>query len=149
MCWDGPRRTALDEIEDDDLRELARDFLIDQSFRRDIFVRAGTDLDEGAQRRSLLDGAFLLARPAGTPVEYTLATPAGQLNFDNAAARAIVATLAAGPRRLRDIAEQGGVAPTDVIANAMVLCASSQISPGRTGRRRCRGCQRGDFTPPR
>jgi SAM-dependent methyltransferase len=125
-------RAALAGIEDDDLREMARDFLIDQSFRRDIFVRAGTDLDEGAQRRKLLDGAFLLTRPAGTPVEYTLATPAGQLNFDNAAARAIVAALAAGPRRLHDIVEQGGVAPMDVIANAMILCASSQVRPVET-----------------
>jgi SAM-dependent methyltransferase len=122
-------RTALAGIEDDDVRELARDFLIDQCFRRDIFVRAGADLDEHAQRRKLLDSAFLLTRPASTQVAYTLATPAGQLKFDNAAARAIVAALAVGPRRLHDIAEQGGVAPTDVIANAMVLCASSQIRP--------------------
>jgi SAM-dependent methyltransferase len=122
-------RAALGEIEDDDVRELARDFLIDQSFRRDIFVRAGAHLDEHAQRRKLLDGAFLLTRPTSTQVEYTLATPAGQLKFDNVAARAIVAALAVGPRRLHEIAEEGSVTPIDVIANAMVLCASTQIRP--------------------
>jgi SAM-dependent methyltransferase len=121
-------RAALVAIADDDVRELARDFLIDQFFRRDIFVRAGANLDEQAQQRRLLDGTFLLARP-NTQVEYTFATPAGRLAFDNAAARAIVMALAAGPCRLRDIVEQVGVTPMDVIANAMVLCASTQIRP--------------------
>ena len=121
-------RAALVAIADDDVRELARDFLIDQFFRRDIFVRAGANLDEQAQRRRLLDGTFLLARPSAQ-VEYTFATPAGRLAFENAAARAIVMALAAGPCRLRDIAEQGDVTPMDVIANAMVLCASTQIRP--------------------
>ncbi|MGV7216422.1 class I SAM-dependent methyltransferase [Bradyrhizobium sp. UFLA05-112] len=121
-------RAALVAIADDDVRELARDFLIDQFFRRDIFVRAGANLDEQAQQQRLLDGSFLLARP-DTQVEYTFATPAGRLAFDNAAARGIVMALAAGPCRLRDIVEQVGVIPMDVIANAMVLCASTQIRP--------------------
>jgi hypothetical protein len=121
-------RAALVAIADDDVRELARDFLIDQFFRRDIFVRAGANLDDQAQQRRLLDGTFLLARP-NTQVEYTFATPAGRLTFDNAAARAIVMALAGGPCRLRDIVEQAAVTPMDVIANAMVLCASAQIRP--------------------
>jgi SAM-dependent methyltransferase len=121
-------RAALVAIADDDVRELARDFLIDQFFRRDVFVRAGASLDEQAQRRKLLDTTFLLARPS-TQIEYTLATPAGRLTFDNAAAREIVTALAAGPCHLRDIAEQRSVTPIDVIANAMVLCASNQIRP--------------------
>jgi len=37
--------------------------------------------------------------------------------------------LAAGTCRLLDIVEQRGVTPMDVIANAMVLCASAQIRP--------------------
>src|SRR5262249_12349059 len=63
-------RTALAAIADDDARELARDFLIDQFFRRDVFVRAGASLDEQAQRQRLLEGTFLLALPT-TQIEYT------------------------------------------------------------------------------
>ena len=120
-------REALSAIADEDVRELARDFLIDQFFRLDVFVRGADQLDEYEQRQRLLASAFTLTCPA-SKVEYTLHTSAGQLAFDNAAARAIVAALAAGPRALGDVAEQG-VATGDIIANAMVLSASTQIRP--------------------
>src|SRR5215467_14413396 len=96
------------------------------SFRTSCRLRGEMDLPGVIW--GLLDGTFLLARP-NTQVEYIFGTPAGRLTFDNAAARAIVMALAAGPCRLRDIVEQGGVTPMDVIANAMVLCASTQIRP--------------------
>ena len=126
-------RKTLAAISDGNVRELARDFLIDQFFRRDVFVREGKRLDEREQRRRLLANAFALTRGAGE-IEYKLRTPAGNLTFDNAAARAIIAMLAAGPCRLGDIAEQRGVAAEDVVANAMVLCASTQIRPVERGR---------------
>src|SRR4029077_19309995 len=89
-------------IGDEDVRELARDFLVDQFFRRDLFVREGKALDEHGQRQRLLANAFALAREAGK-IEYALRTAAGRLNFDNAAARAIIAGLAAGPCRDRGV----------------------------------------------
>ena len=70
-------REALAVIGDEDV--MARDFLIDQFFRRDVFVREGANLDETAQRRRLLDGTFLLARelsPSG-PTVRRLATGHG------------------------------------------------------------------------
>src|SRR5262249_3675351 len=121
-------REALAAIDDPDIRELARDVLIDQVFRRDLYARQGRRLTEDEQRRRLLAGAFALMRPAGA-IEYTLRTAAGRLGFDNASARAIVAALAAGPRRLGDLAEQGSMAAGDMVANAVVLCASNQIRP--------------------
>ena len=121
-------REALSAIADDDVRELARDFLIDQFFRLDVFVRGADQLDEHEQRQRLLASAFTLTCPA-SKVEYTLHTSAGQLAFDNAAARAIVAALASGPRTLGDVVQQGVANVGDVIANAMVLSASAQIRP--------------------
>ena len=126
-------RKALAAISDGDVRELARDFLIDQFFRRDVFVREGKRSDAHEQRRRLLASAFALTCGPGK-IEYKLRTPPGHLTFDNAAARAIIAMLSAGPCRLGDIAEQRGVAAEDVIANAMVLCASMQIRPVESGR---------------
>jgi Predicted methyltransferase regulatory domain len=99
-------REALTAITDDDVRELARDFLIDQFFRLDVLSGGGDQLDENEQRRLLLAAAFTLTCPAST-VEHTLHTAAGQLTFDNTAARAIVATLAAGPCTLGEIAQHG------------------------------------------
>ncbi len=121
-------REALAAIGDENVRELARDFLIDQFFRRDIFAREGGRLDEHEQRARLLGSAFALTRPVGR-IEYARRTAAGNLTFDNAAARAIVAALATGPCRLGDIVDRSGAAAADIIANAMVLGGSGQIRP--------------------
>ena len=121
-------REALAVIGDEDTRELARDFLIDQFFRRDVFSRNGEQLDEDAQRKRLLASTFALSRSAGN-IEYRLRTAAGHLKFDNPAAHGIIAVLAAGPCRLDRIAEQCKAPTEDVVANAMVLCASNQIGP--------------------
>src|SRR5262249_35768361 len=51
-------RRTLAAIADLDARELARDFLIDQFFRRDVFVRRGRVLDETERRSQLLDSSF-------------------------------------------------------------------------------------------
>jgi hypothetical protein len=126
-------REALAAIGDEDVRELARDFLIDQFFRRDLFVREGEPLDKHGQRQRLLASAFALTRGAGK-IEYTLRTAAGHLKFDNAAAHAIIAGLAGGPCRLGAIAEHSSAATEDFVANAMVLCASTQIRPVESGR---------------
>jgi hypothetical protein len=53
---------------------------------------------------------------------------AGTLAFDNEAAHAIVAGLAAGPRRLRDLAGAGAATP-DVLANALVLACAGAVRP--------------------
>jgi SAM-dependent methyltransferase len=126
-------REAIAALDDEDVRELARDFLIDQFFRRDLFVGESERLDENKQRSRLLASPFALTRGAGK-IEYALRTAAGQLKFDNAAARGIIAVLAAGPCQLGGIAEQCQAAPEDIVANAMVLCASTQIRPVESGR---------------
>ena len=121
-------RRTLAAIADPDARELARDFLIDQFFRRDVFVRRGRELDENERRSRLLAASFSLTRPANT-IQYTLQTPAGHLRYDNAVARDIVAALASGPRPLTDVCTEFGVAAQDVLANALVLSAACGLRP--------------------
>ena len=120
-------REILARIDDDDLRELVRDYFIDQSFRRDVFIRDGGELDDDERRSRLMDSTFALARPPGK-IEYSTTTPAGKLDFDNPFARAIVAALVAGPRRLADIARDGDDRAR-YLANAMVLCAARILRP--------------------
>ena len=121
-------RRTLAAIADPDAQELARDFLIDQFFRRDVFVRRGRELDENERRSRLLAASFALTRPANT-IQYTLQTPAGHLRYDNPVARGIVAALAGGPRPLTDISTEFGVAAQDVLANALVLSAAYGLRP--------------------
>jgi SAM-dependent methyltransferase len=125
-------RTTLAAIADPDARELARDFLINQSFRRDVFVRRPRALSENSRRSRLLAASFALTRPANM-VEYARKTPAGDLRYDNAIARTIVGALAHGPRPLTGICAEFALAPDDVLPNALVLSAAGAIRPVEPG----------------
>ena len=89
-------RKALAAISDNDVRELARDFLISQSFRCDVFVRAGRWLNDDERYQRLRATTFALARPRGA-IRYSMATPAGRLRYGNAAAREIISELSPPP----------------------------------------------------
>ena len=121
-------RTALAAISDPDARELARDFLIDQAFRRDVYVRAGRTLDEDERRSNLLASSFALTGPAHT-IEYATQSPAGRLRYDNAVSRAVVAMLARGPRPLAQICTEVNVPAKNVLANTLVLSTAIALRP--------------------
>ena len=120
-------RDALKAIANDDLRELARDYFLDQRFRRDVFTRGARRVGGDERRDRLLEHVFDLQRPA-EQVEYAMETNAGRLTFDNEIARAIIAALATGPKRLADVAADG-IARSDALANALVLFAANEIRP--------------------
>jgi trans-aconitate methyltransferase len=121
------QREALAGFADPDLRELARDYVIMQRFRRDVFARGAKRLDADARRRRILAGTFALTRPVAS-VGFAMHTPAGRVRFDNPVARMIVAALANGPRRLVDIAA-GADSAADVLASALALSAAEMIRP--------------------
>lgn len=120
-------RALAAAIADGDRRELVRDFLIDQRFRGDVFSRAARRLDPAEQRRRLVDAGLALARPAAT-IAYAAPAPAGRLIYDNKAARAVVADLAAGAKSLAEM-PANGAAQQDLIANALALCAGGDVRP--------------------
>lgn len=113
-------------------RELVRDFCIDQRFRCDVFARDAARLSAVEQRDGLLSAGIALARPPAT-ITYELATPAGRVRYDNAAARAIIASLMSGIRRLADI-PSGFASGGDLIANMLVLCAAGDVRPAEASR---------------
>jgi SAM-dependent methyltransferase len=125
-------RALVAEVADRDLRELVRDFCIDQRFRCDVFARDAARLDEGEQRRLLFAAGLALARPPAA-IAYRAATPAGHLDYANPAARTVVGALAAGARRLSEM-PPGRAAPQDLLANALALCAAGDVRPVETGR---------------
>ncbi|MBL6751244.1 MAG: methyltransferase regulatory domain-containing protein [Nevskia sp.] len=133
-------RAALDVIDDEDTRELARDFLIDQHFRRDVYIRDGRPLDDEARAAALLDATYTLGGPAAR-VGFAMETPAGRLDFDSDAARRIVSGLVRGPRRLADLAD-GTIPAEDLLTPALVLCASGAIVPVPGGRAAVAGLNR-------
>jgi hypothetical protein len=124
-------RKLLDQVYDPDLKALVRDYLVNQSFRRDVFIKEGTAIDAKTRQRLLLSAPFALAQPR-SDVKYKLQTPAGEIAFDNPIARHMVRVLANGPRRLGDLAT-ASIGNDDLIANAMVLASAQQIWPVELG----------------
>jgi len=125
-------REMVAAIADGNRRELVRDMFINTWFRRDVFVRDGKPIDAAERRRALLDSHFALTRPAAS-VEYSITVAAGRFTFDNAAARAVVASLASGPARLTDVAKGSTIDAKDVLANALVLAAAGLARPVEPG----------------
>jgi len=121
-------REALAEIEDPDQRELIRDYFMLQRFRRDVYGRRVSPLEDADRRRRLLATSFALMRPASL-VELKMTTEAGELAFDNPVAHRIVAELADGPRKLGDCVGEGDMVEQDVIANALSLCCARALMP--------------------
>jgi SAM-dependent methyltransferase len=122
-------RALVAGIADPDLRELVRDFCIDQRFRCDVFTRDAEPLEPAEQRQRLFAAGLALARPPAA-IAYRAPTPAGHIVYDNPAARAIIAALATGARSLTDVPGS----PCDLLANALALCAAGDVRPVETSR---------------
>lgn len=120
-------REAVNAIEDPDLRELARDYFINQRFRRDIFGRDVPAIADEERRTRLLDTRFALLRPAER-VSYECATEAGTVRFDNPVARRIVSALADGPRTIRTCAD-AALPEGDLVANMLALASAGMVWP--------------------
>jgi SAM-dependent methyltransferase len=121
-------RETLACIADRDLRELARDFFLDQRLRCDVFDRGNRRLDPEERARRLLASTFALARPAAA-IRYETMTPASARAYDTPAARRIVAALVSGPRPL------AGLAPaSELLENVLTLCAAGDAMPVEPGR---------------
>jgi SAM-dependent methyltransferase len=123
-------REALREIEDSDLRELARDYFLVQNFRRDVFTASSRRLDVENRRARLLNTHFARLRPAEA-VALTMQTQAGSISFDNAVARTLVASSSIRGCKLRDLPGN----ESDLVANALALCCARGFWPAETSAR--------------
>lgn len=125
-------RKTLAGIADAGIRELVRDFYLDQRFRCDVFARGNRRLDAEQRRKMLWTSTFALARPA-SEIRYATTTPAGPLAYDNPVSRAIVKALASGPDTLAALGAGPGTTK-DRLANIMMLCAAGDATPVEPGR---------------
>jgi len=118
------QRSALHEIVDPDLRELARDCMLLTRFRRDVFSRDAAPISARERRGRLLGQCFALTQPEAL-VKYAMPTPGGTVRFDNDVSHSIVTELADGPRRLVQVAGPAD----DLLANALALASAEVIRP--------------------
>jgi SAM-dependent methyltransferase len=102
---------------DPDLRELLRDYLLMKRFRRDVFGRDTSRLDEATARDRICASTFMLAIPQDAT-----------LPFNHPAAQAILTLLASGPAVPITLAAQGHA--TDVlVAQIIALASAGRIWP--------------------
>jgi SAM-dependent methyltransferase len=120
-------RERLATISDANLRELVRDYFLDQRFRCDVFARGNRRLDAAERERRLLGGGLALARPPAT-IRFAATTPRGRVAYNSPAARAIVAALAAGPRVTADLAADPSER-CDLLDGVLALCAGGDAIP--------------------
>jgi SAM-dependent methyltransferase len=123
-------REQLAAIANADLRELVRDYFLDQRFRCDVFARGNRRLDGEERERRLLAGGLALARPPAT-MRFATTTPRGRIGYDGPAARAIVAALACGPRIPADLAPDLRDR-RDLLDGVLKLCAGGDAMPVET-----------------
>jgi SAM-dependent methyltransferase len=123
-------REILSAIADDDTREIARDFFLDQRFRCDVFARGNRRLDPEERAGRLLSSTYALARPSPA-IRYMAATAAGDLSYDNPATRRIVAALASVPGSLHRAIVEGQQA--EGLKALLTLCAFGDVMPVKRG----------------
>ncbi|WP_313074039.1 class I SAM-dependent methyltransferase [Melaminivora sp.] len=90
------------------LREQARDYFVNQQFRKDLFLRGAIRLSPAQQREELLSTRFVLMRPAGD-VSMKVTGALGEAALQEAIYQPLVQALAAdagAPKPLRKLAGQ-------------------------------------------
>ncbi|HEY3909715.1 MAG TPA: class I SAM-dependent methyltransferase [Stellaceae bacterium] len=122
-----PAREVLAGIADPDVRELIRDFFLDQRLRCDVFERGNRRLGAEERERRLSAGTYALARPAAG-IRFSTPTPSGERPCDTATARAIIAALANGPSTLAGLA-----AGPELVDTILALCAAGAAMPVEPG----------------
>jgi len=105
------QRQFLSEIDNVALRQTVRDHIIDQQFRRDIFIKGPAPLAKGAATEMWLDTRFALTcKSKDIPKQLTGLRYKAELRAD--LYDPLIAALEKGPQTLRDVMAQPDMAKT-------------------------------------
>ena len=121
----------VSQFGDRTLAETIKDFAINNSFRRDVFVRGATPMDDRERLRALGRTRFALARPRSR-CELKAETPAGELSMQEAAHVPVLDALAAGPMTFDELLRTPGLEmrERDQVRQAvLVMCAIDNVAP--------------------
>lgn len=141
MTWVGPARhldriddinlspgsaALLDGMGDPVLRESLRDYLVNQRFRCDLFVKGGHRLTLEAQRDTLESQPFALLKPPAD-VDLKVRGARGEADLPEAIYRPVLEALASDDYRPKSIAELRthpalASQPQQQVAGAVIIC---------------------------
>ena len=97
-----PQREVVTAIQDPVLREMARDYCVNQQFRRDVFVKGPLAHDLHQQAQRIADQRFVLSTPTATGTETTIKSAAGEVKLKEEMYRPILEALEQ-PRTMREL----------------------------------------------
>lgn len=122
----------LEGIDHPIMREQARDYFVNQNFRRDVYVRGANRLSASEHRQGLLNTRFVLLQPAES-VSATVKGPAGEASLQAEIYGPVLEALAANayaPKTLRQLSAAVPSMPYDDLAQAVtVLVGMSAAAP--------------------
>jgi len=100
-----PQLQVLAEIDDVGLRQTVRDHMIDQQFRRDIFVKGPVPLTKPAAKERWLETRFALTS-TGANIARKVKAPLGEVQLHSELYDPLIAALQNGPRSVRELLGQ-------------------------------------------
>jgi len=119
------------DINDRVLRETVKDFVVNQQFRRDIYVRGAPRLDAQAQVAAAMKTRLVLRVPRAQCSE-TVKVPVGSIKLAPAYMK-MLDFLADGPQPIRDILAKTAIVKlsdaTQAIRRAALLTAVGYVAP--------------------
>ena len=124
----------LAELPDPIKRESVRDFLVNQTFRRDLYIRDPKPLTAQERGHRLAIQSIALTVDAAA-VQYDVAGPGEEVALTEDLYGPIIAALAGGPRAIGDILTDPDVArlPVGLVLDAItVLVGSGRAHPAQT-----------------
>jgi SAM-dependent methyltransferase len=118
------------------MRETVRDYLVNQKFRMDMFVKGPLPINGVDARALWLETSFVLVLPVQT-VKYRHATPMGDLGLDERIYRPLVEYLGEDGYRAKTMAEIGEAAALarfdirEILSALMMLTGLGIAQPAR------------------
>jgi SAM-dependent methyltransferase len=122
----------LEGIEHPIMREPARDYCINQNFRRDLYVRGANRLSAAEQRDGLLRSRFVLLQAIDS-IPGTVTGPAGEASLQADIYRPVLAALAANAYEAKTLQQLsmavGAVSYDDLVQAVTVLIGMGVAAP--------------------
>jgi trans-aconitate methyltransferase len=126
LCLTTDQQANIAAIDDPPFRETVRDFMLNQQFRKDVFVRGPEALRASERRELLLATRFALCAPR-SQIEGQTEYPQGRYALDQGPAERVLSALAEGPRSMGEL---GDIAAFDVLLEALlVLVGIGRVQP--------------------
>lgn len=124
----------LRQTTDPALKETLKDYLVNQQFRRDLYVRGAIRLPGVEQIRQVRATRFALVVPRDT-VPTSITFPVGKVDMKQEIYAPILDQLAQGPATFGDLVDRAGITsmPFSALLQAMViLCSQNWVAPCRS-----------------